>query len=197
MAVTLEAHCALYQPREWQRLLKTSAVYAQSFQARLCGDAEEATRTGEDILRITLEKMRAGCDGYTFKEGDILLYHYLCRCCRRTALELYREALPDADGVLLEEDDDTPPVLTEAAALSFLDRRQALEGFVAFLKGRKLKGKLRAYCTGFGKYAAEGSDVARIAKDLRITPATVMLYRSRLRELLEEFEIARTRGAST
>jgi hypothetical protein len=195
MAVTLEAHCALYQPREWQRLLKTSAVYAQSFQTRLCGGAEEATRTGEDILRITLEKMRAGCEGYTFKEGDILFYHYLCRCCRRTALHLHREALPDAEGVVLEED-DALAVLTEAAAISFLDRRQALDVFLAFLKDRKLKGKLRAYCTGFGKYAAEGSDVARIAKDLRVTPATVMLYRSRLRELLEDFEIARTRSTS-
>lgn len=195
MSVNLEAHCALYGAHEWQRLLKTSAVYAQSFQARHCGERLEANRTGEDILRITLEKMRAGCEGYTFKDGDIVFYHYLCRCCRRTVLELNPEI--SGGGHLTVGDGDAPAELTESGAVTFLDRRNALDEFLAFLKGKKLKGKLRAYGAGFAKYAADAWDVERIAKDLRVSPATVATYRSRLRELLEEFEIARARHTPT
>ena len=192
MSVNLEAHCALYGAHEWQRLLKTTAVYAQSFQTRHCGERLEVGRTGEDILRITLEKMRAGCEGYTFKDGDIVFYHYLCRCCRRTVLELHPEV--SGEGHLTVED-DTPAELTESAAITFLHRRNALDEFLAFLRGKKLKGKLRAYCAGFAKHAGDAWDVEQIAKDLRVTPATVATYRSRLREFLEEFEIARVRHA--
>ena len=37
------------------------------------------------VLGITLTRIVEGCDGYVFKEGDILCFFYLCRCCRKTA----------------------------------------------------------------------------------------------------------------
>ena len=86
-----------------------------------------------------------------------------------------------------------PHVLTEQVAVAFLQRRESLDQFLSFMKEQKLKGKLRAYGTGFPKYGAENWDVERIARDLRVTPATVAKYRSRLREFLEEFEIQRAR----
>jgi len=175
--------------------MKVSALYAQSFRARIFGEHDRITETGEEILGITLAKMKEGCDGYVFKDGDILFFYYLCRCCRRTVLTLYRR---DAAGAPestqpVEDDDGTPVVLTEEAALAFLKRRRSLDQFLNFVREQKLKGKMRGYATGFPKYGAENWTVDRIARDLRITDPTVAKYRSRLRELLEEFEIQRVR----
>lgn len=175
--------------------MKETAVYAQSFCERFLGGHDGVAQTGEEILGITVTRVREGWAGYEFKDGDILFFYYLCRCCRKTILTLGHPgnhytidaALP------VENDGDTPIVLTETAALAFLQRRQSLDQFLAFIKEQKLKGKLRAYAAGFPKYGAENWDVDQIARDLRITPPTVAKYRSRLREFLEDFEIQRAR----
>jgi hypothetical protein len=181
--------------------MKETAVYAQSFCERVFGGHDGIAQTGEEILGITVTRVREGWAGYEFKDGDILFYYYLCRCCRKTILTLQYPGSHDRiDAALpVEDDDDTPIVLTETAALAFLQRRQSLDQFQAFIRehrlkdGQKLKGKLRAYAAGFPRYGAENWDVDRIARDLRITPPTVAKYRSRLREFLEDFEIQRAR----
>jgi hypothetical protein len=195
MSAGLESHRDRFEPREWWLMMKMSVLYAQSFRARVFGDRDRITQSGEEILSITLAKAEQGCDGYIFKDGDILFFYYLCRCCRKTVLTLQHPERADTatDLKAIGEDDDTPDQLTERVAVAFLQRSQGLEPFVSFMKEQKLKGKLRAYGTGFPKYGAENWDVERIAKDLRITPATVAKYRSRLREFLEEFEIKRAR----
>lgn len=189
MSVNIELHREKFGPHVWRRLLKMSAVYAQSFEARVCGGDVGATRAGgERILRLTLSRIVEGRDGYAFRDGDILFFHYLCRCCRKTALELRDAApVPAATPPSGEGEDDEPVTLTERAALAFLQRRQALAQFQAFAREQKLKGKLRAYCAGLEKYAADG-DAERIARDLRVTVETLGRYRSRLRDLLEDFE---------
>lgn len=173
--------------------MKMSALYAQWFCARVGGGHNHIGKTGEEILHITLRRIAEGASGYAFKDGDILFYFYLCRCCRKTILSLLQSETPETGEArrVVEEDEDTPIVLTEQAAVAFLERRQGLEPFQHFIKDKKLKGKLRAYSTGFPKYGAETWDVDKIANDLRVTPATAGQYRSRLRELLEEFEIQR------
>jgi len=195
MSAGWESHRDRFEPREWRLMMKMSVLYAQSFRARVFGDRDRITQSGEEILSITLAKAEQGCDGYIFKDGDILFFYYLCRCCRKTVLTLQHPERTDTatDLKAIGEDDDTPDELTERVAVAFLQRSQGLEPFVSFMKEQKLKGKLRAYGTGFPKYGAENWDVERIAKDLRITPATVAKYRSRLREFLEEFEIKRAR----
>jgi hypothetical protein len=194
MSVGIEAHRDKFAPHEWRRLLKMSAVYAQSFEARVCGEDQQTARAGgEEILRLTLSRIAEGHEGYTFRDGDILFFHYLCRCCRRTVLALHRANPAEAAGERQSADDDgTPAELTEQAALAFLQRRECLPVFQAFVKEKKLRGKLRAYCAGVSKYAAEG-EPERIARDLRITVGTLSEYRSRLRELLEDFESERVR----
>ena len=195
MSAGLESHRDRFEPQEWRLLMKMSALYAQSFRARVFGGSDRITQTGEEIVDITLTRAREGCEGYVFRDGDILFFYYLCRCCRKTVLTLQRPDLPDAadDQQPIEDDDDTPMALTERAAVAFLQRRQSLDRFLSFMREQKLKGKLRAYGTGFPKYGAEDWDVERIARDLRITSPTVAKYRSRLREFLEEFEIRRAR----
>ena len=178
-----------------------AAVYAQTFCERMFGGHGGSAQTGEEVLGITVTRVKEGWAGYEFKDGDILFFYYLCRCCRKTILTLQHAGRCDGIGAALpvEDDDDTPIVLTETAALAFLQRRQSLDLFLAFIKeqrlqdGQKLRGKLRAYATGFPRYGAENWGVDQIAKDLRITPPTVAEYRSRLREFLEEFEIQRAR----
>jgi hypothetical protein len=199
MSASLESHRDRFEPREWWLMMKMSVLYAQSFRARVFGDQDRITQTGEEILDITLAKARQGCEGYVFKDGDILFFYYLCRCCRKTVLTLQQPDWADqASGpAAVGEDDETPDELTEQVAVAFLQRRQGLEPFVLFMKEQKLKGKLRAYGAGFPKYGADNWDVDRIARDLRITPATVAKYRSRLRGFLEEFEIQRARRRPT
>jgi hypothetical protein len=194
MSVSMEAHRDKFAPQEWQRLLKMSAVYAQSFEVRVCGEEEDRAKAGgEEVLRLTLSRIAEGQEGYTFRDSDILFFHYLCRCCRRTVLALHNAKTADvAAEQQPAEIDDTPVELTERAALAFLERRQGSASFQAFVKEKKLRGKLRAYCAGLAKYAADG-DPERIARDLRTTVETLSEYRSRLRELLEDFESERVR----
>lgn len=199
MSVSMEAHRDKLAPLEWQRLLKVSAIYAQSFEMRVCGEDQGAERAGgEEILRLTLSRIAAGCEGYAFRDGDILFFHYLCRCCRRTVLGLHPDKAIRLEASLqpAESSSDTPAELTEQAALAFLERRNAFAGFQAFTRERKLRGKLRAYCVGLAKYAAD-RDPEWIARDLRITVGTLGRYRSRLRELLEDFESERIRRRLT
>jgi len=199
MSVGLEAHRDKFEPHEWRRLLKMSTVYAQSFEVRVCGEHSDSARAGgEEIVRLTLARMSEGQEGYTFRDGDILFFHYLCRCCRRTVLAMHRgtgNAAAEQQTSDGEGDDDASAELTERAALAFLERRQCSAPFQAFVKERKLRGKLRAYCAGLTKYAADG-DPERIARDLRITVRTLSDYRSRLRDLLEDFEGERVRRRS-
>ena len=82
-------------------------------------------------------------------------------------------------------------------ALQFLQRQQSLDPFLAFVRDQKLRGKLRAYCSGFPKYGEENWDEAQIAKDLRTTTDKVGAYRARLRDLIEEFELDRLRRRRT
>jgi DNA-directed RNA polymerase specialized sigma24 family protein len=192
MSWSLESQLELFEPRERRLLLKKSALYADWFTARVLGANEPVATTGEEILGLTLTKIVEGCDGYAFKDGDILFFHYLCRCCRRTVLSLYRSAARTSV-VPVEAEDDTPLVLTEQAAARFLERRQSLEQFLAFVRDKKLRGKLRAYAGGFPRYGMENWGVEQIAKDLRVTPPTIGTYRSQLRQFLEEFELQRTR----
>lgn len=194
MSPRLESHRDRFESHEWQRLMKVIALYAQSFRERVFGGRDGIAQSGEEIVGITLKRVREQSDGYVFKDGDILYFYYLCRCCRKTVLALHGG--PPADTAAAEpllEDENTPAVLTEPVAVAFLERRQCLDQFLAFIREQKLKGKLRAYGTGFPKYGAEDWDVEQIAKDLRVTPATVAKYRSRLREFLEDFEIQRAR----
>ena len=93
----------------------------------------------------------------------------------------------------VEEDDGAPVDLTEQAAVQYLERCRSLDQFLAFVGAQKLRGKVRGYAGGFHKYAADDWDEQQIAKSLRVKPADVAKYRSRLRELIEEFELQRMR----
>ena len=197
MSWSLESYLGRLRPNERRLLLKWSALYAGRFKDKVFGVAGRkitTVRTGEEILGLTLTSIVQGREGYVFRQGDIVPYYYLCRCCRRTVLALYKETLAGEGDVTPEEDDDdTPLVLTERAALQFLQRQQSQEAFLAFVRDQKLRGKLRAYCSGFPKYGEENWDEARIAKDLRTTTDKVGAYRARLRDLIEEFELDRLR----
>lgn len=195
MSASLESHRDRFTPQEWRRLIKKSALYAHLFRARASGGRAPIAQTGEEIVGITLKRVQEKHVGYAFKDGDILFFYYLCRCCRRTVHTLYEHGQSGTPLTCqpLEDEQDTPAVLTEQLAVTFLQRRESLDQFLSFIKEQKLKGKLRAYGTAFPRYGAENCNVERIAKDLRVTPATVAKYRSRLRELLEEFELLRAR----
>ena len=195
MPWSFQSHLDRLAPDDRRLLLKRSALYAERFKQRVFGGTGNGTATGEEILALTLGKIADGCNGYVFRDGDILLFYYLCRCCRTTVLALHKEARSGEADVppLVEEEDDAPLALTERAAVQFLERRQGLPQFLTFVGSQKLRGKLRAYAGGFHRYAAEGWDEQQIAKDLRVTPASVAKYRSRLRELLEGFELQRMR----
>jgi hypothetical protein len=195
MSASLESHRDRLTPQEWRRLMKKSALYAQLFRARAGSGRDVIAQTGEEIVGITLKRVQERHVGYTFKDGDILFFYYLCRCCRRTVRTLYQHGQSGRPQAYqpAEDDEDTSAVLTEQVAVAFLQRRQSLDQFLSFIKEQKLRGKLRAYGAGFPRYGAENCNVERIAKDLRVTSATVAKYRSRLRELLEEFELLRAR----
>jgi hypothetical protein len=198
MPWSLESHLNRYEPHDRRRLLKCSALYAERFKQRVFGGADHSAATGEEILALTLGKIVEGHDGYVFKDGDILLLYYLCRCCRRTVLGMYQDGHAGAVDAPppLEDEDEAAPVLTERAAVHFLERRQGLAQFLAFVGTKKLQGKVRAYASGFPLYAQEHWDEDRIARSLRTVPAKVATYRSRLRELLEEFELERVRNST-
>ena len=195
MSAGLESHRDRFEPREWWLIMKMSVLYAQSFRARVFGDRDRITQSGEEILSITLAKAEQGCDGYIFKDGDILFFYYLCRCCRKTVLTLQHPER-DRHGNRLEGDRGRR---RHARRADRTGRRRfpATEprpGAVRVVHERaEAQGQAARLGTGFPKYGAENWDVERIAKDLRITPATVAKYRSRLREFLEEFEIKRAR----
>ena len=198
MPWSLEAHLERFAPHDRRLLLKRSALYAEEFKQRVFAGTDDCATTGEEILALTLGKIVEGDDGYAFREGDILLFYCLCRCCRKTILTLHRDGSCDRDEVSPPQmDEDTAPVLTERAAAQFLERRQDLARFLTFVGTKKLQGKQRAYVNGFHKFAAENWDEDQIARSLRTTPASVASYRSRLRELLEEFELQRVRAAGT
>jgi hypothetical protein len=194
MTASLESHRVRYSPEEWQRIMKVSALYTHSLLGRVPAGSKGRIPTTGEILGLTLTRVNEGHAGYVFKDSDILFFLFLCRCCRKTFLSLAevtdpdgRDDRPDGDTCAKEE------ALTEYAALQFLQRRQSLGAFLAFIKARKLKGKLRAYTMGFAKYGEERWSEERIAKDLRVTPAAIAAYRSRLREFLEDFELHRVR----
>lgn len=195
MSVSLESHRDRFTPQEWRRLIKKSALYAQLFLARASDGRDLIAQTGEEIVGITLKRVQEQHDGYAFKDGDILFFYYLCRCCRRTVHTLYQDGHSGTQEAHQpgEDDEDTSAVLTEQIAVAFLQRRQRLDQFLAFIKDQKLKGKLKAYGAGFPKYALDKWDVEQIATALRVTSGTVVKYRSRLREFLEDFEIQRAR----
>jgi hypothetical protein len=193
MRWTLESHLARYQPRDRRLILKWSALYAEKFKQRVFGETDRTTATGEEILALTLDRIVEGSSGYAFRDADILLFYYLCRCCRTTVLALHKEAGALAPLPAEEEEEDAPIVLTEQAAVQYLERCRSLDQFLAFVGEQKLRGKARGYASGFHKYAADGWDEQQIAKSLRVKPADVAKYRSRLRELIEDFELQRMR----
>jgi hypothetical protein len=191
-----ELELARRTPQEWRTLLRKVACYAHGVGPRLFGDTLRYRETGSQITSLTLGFVRGSRKGYVFRDGHILHYYFLCGACLRTAVAL--QATGGArDGRQLPPpgaDDEAPEALTEGAALAFLQRRQCLDEFLAFTRQRKLKGKLRAYGAGFARYGAEAWDVERIARDLRVTPATIGRYRSQLRGFLEDFEVERERS---
>lgn len=194
MPHTLESHLGRFEPHQRRLLIKKAAVYAEGLGERMFGDERRFKESGEDILHITLQRLQQGEDGYSFKDGDILLFDCLCRCCRRTARSLQNGHLVATGTSAVEEEDDAPTELSESAAVAFLERRDGLvDQFLAFVKKQKLKGKQRAYSLGFPRYGLEGWDAEQIARDLRVTAGTVHKYRSHLRELLEQFEVLRQR----
>jgi hypothetical protein len=198
MPWSLQSHLDRFAPRDRRLLLKSSALYAERFKQRVfSASRHETSTTGEEILALTLGKIAKGCDGYVFRDGDILLFYYLCRCCRTTVLALHNEGRSSkhSEPAPLEEEDDAPLVLTERAAVQFLERRQGLDQFLTFIATQKLRGKLRPYASGFHRYAVENWDEQQIAKSLGVDPSRVAKYRSRLRELIEDFELARMRAA--
>jgi hypothetical protein len=181
-------------PQEWRVLIKRVACYADGLGARLYGANLKYRHSGVEIATLTLDFVREGRMGYVFRDGHGLYYDFLCRACLRTA-----QALQGACGetaTALEQslvEDDTPVELTEGMAVGLLERRKCLDGFLAFVKAKKLRGKLRGYSTGFPKYAADGWDVEAIGRDLRVTSEAVGTYRAQLRAFLEEFEIEEER----
>jgi DNA-directed RNA polymerase specialized sigma24 family protein len=194
MPHTLESHLGRFEPHQRRLLIKKAAVYAEGLGERMFGDERRFKESGEDILHITLQRLQQGEEGYSFKDGDILLFDCLCRCCRRTARSLQNRHLVETGTSAVEEEDDAPTELGESAAVAFLQRREGLvDQFLVFVKKQKLKGKQRAYSLGFSRYGLEGWDAERIARDLRVTEGTIHKYRSHLRELLEQFEVLRQR----
>jgi DNA-directed RNA polymerase specialized sigma24 family protein len=194
MPHTLESHLGRFEPHQRRLLIKKAAVYAEGLGERMYGDERRYKESGEDILHITLQRLQQGDEGYSFKDGDILLFDCLCRCCRRTARSLQSKHLVETAASAVDEEDDAPAELSENAAVAFLERRDGLvDQFLVFVKKQKLKGKQRAYCLGFSRYGLEGWDAERIARDLRVTAGTIHKYRSHLRELLEQFEVLRQR----
>lgn len=190
-------------PPEWRVLIKKVACYADGLGPRLYGAELRYRHSGTEIASLALHFVHEGRKGCVFRDGHVLHYDFLCRACLRTAQALQRASIGAAGAQagsmaverLLEdaEDDDTPVELSEGAALHLLERRTCLDAFLAFVKAKKLRGKLRAYSLGFPKYGADGWDGERIAKDLRVTAGTVGTYRAQLRAYLEEFEIERER----
>jgi DNA-directed RNA polymerase specialized sigma24 family protein len=194
MVPSLASHRDRFASHEWQRLMKFAELYVESYLQRTYGGRDGIPQSGEEIVGITLQRVQEEQQGYAFRDGDILFFFFLCRCCRKTVRALHQAEPPEAIAApSVEDDEDTPATLTEQVAVAFLQRRQSLELFQAFLKEQKLQGKLRAYGAGFPKYGADDWDAEQIAKDLRVTPGTVAKYRSRLRDFLEEFEIQRAR----
>jgi DNA-directed RNA polymerase specialized sigma24 family protein len=190
----LESHLRRFDTNERRLLLKQSAIYAARFKQRVCGESGHITIDGEEILRLTLARMGEGVQGYEFRDGDILLLFCLCRCCRKTVLDLYREANKEGNTPEVpEEAEDAPLMLTEGAAATFLKHNGSLDQFLAFAKGQGLSGKLRPYAQAFPRYAELQWSEAQIAKELRVTADTVATYRTRLRDLIEEFELQRMR----
>jgi hypothetical protein len=192
MPWSLETHLARYEARDRRLILKWSALYAEKFKQRVFGDTGASTTTGEEILALTLDRIVQGGGDYAFRDGDILLFYFLCRCCRTTVLELHKETGAQMPAPA-EEHEDAAYVLTEQAALQYLERRQALHEFLAFAGSQKLRGKVRGYAGSFHLYAAGKWDEQQIAKSLRVKPADVARFRSRLRELIEDFELQRMR----
>ena len=195
MPWSLQSHLDRFAPDDRRLLLKSSALYAETFKQKVFGETE--TTTGEDILALTLGRIADGCKGYVFRDGDILLFNYLCRCCRTTVLAMHQESSESDTVPEAGDGGDAPPILTERAALQFLHRRQGLAPFLVFVKTQPLRGKLRAYASCFHQYAADAWDEQQIAKSLRVTPASIAKYRSRLRELLEDFELKRMHRPGT
>jgi len=193
MRWSLESHLARYEARDRRLILKWSALYAEKFKQRVFGETGGNATTGEEILALTLDRIVEGSNGYAFRDADILLFYYLCRCCRTTVLALHKEAGAHAPLPVEEEEDGAPVVFTEQAAVQYLERCRSLDQFLAFVGAQKLRGKVRGYAGGFHKYAADGWDEQQIAKSLRVKPADVAKYRSRLRELIEDFELQRMR----
>jgi hypothetical protein len=197
MSWSLQLHLDRFAPQDRRLILKRSALYAEGFKQRVFGAAGHGTLTGEEILTLTLGKIAEQRDGYVFRDGDILLFYYLCRCCRATVLALHEDSAADgAKAPTSAEEDEAPPVLTELAAAKFLERHHALAQFLTFVGTRPLRGKFRAYASGFHRYAAENWDEQQIARSLRVTPADIAKYRSRLRELIEDFELQREQRQS-
>jgi hypothetical protein len=190
-------------PQEWRALIKKVACYADGLGPRLYGADLKYRHSGTEIASLALGFVREGRTGYVFRHGHGLTYDFLCHACLRTARALQRAGIQDAasqlDIAAIEAalahagDDDTPVELSEGFAVQLLERRKCLEAFLAFVKGKKLRGKQRAYGLGFPKYGADGWDAERIAKDLRVTSSTVGTYRAQLRDYLEEFEVDQER----
>lgn len=190
-------------PQEWRVLIKKVACYADGLGARLFGAELKYRHSGTQIATVTLNFVREAREGYVFRDGHLLYYHFLCQSCLRTAQALQRAGMgpvgtpPDITAIeqSLEDagDDDTPFELSERAAAHLLEQRKCLDAFLAFVKAKKLSGKLRPYSLGFPKYGADGWDAEAIARDLRVTAGTVGKYRAQLRGFLEEFEIEQER----
>lgn len=184
-------------PQEWRALVKKVACYADGLGERLYGPTLKYPHSGAQIAALTLDFVREARKGFVFRDGHVLYYDFLCQACVRMAQALQRasvEPATDVEKSLADLDDATPVELSEAFAVSVLERRKRLDGFLAFVKTKRLKGKLKGYCVAFPKYASDTWQAAAIAKDLRVTEATVGTYRAQLRAFLEEFEIEEERS---
>lgn len=189
-------------PQEREVLLTKAAIYAHRYADKIYGGGRRFPETGGDILNEAFSRAIAEWRGYTFKDGDIVFYLFLCRCCRKVVLSLQRRYGQDRNRVNActhiepeaAEDDETPADLTENDAVAFLERRASVDEFLVFVARKRLRaGKQRAYCAGLVAFAQEGLDTSDIAARLSVTTNTVRTYRSRLRELVEEFTIERER----
>ena len=170
MSASLESHLGRFKPHERRRLMKETAVYAQSFCERMFGGHDGRAQTGEEVLGITVTRVKEGWAGYDFKDGDILFFYYLCRCCRKTMLTLQHAGRGDGIDARRRSKRTTirrscsprrRPCIPGAAP-----EPGSVPGFRQEQNSRtkKLKGKLRAYASGFPKYGAEGWDEQQIAK---------------------------------
>jgi DNA-directed RNA polymerase specialized sigma24 family protein len=191
--VVLESHLARLLIEERRRLVKRLLAYARRRIARL-GTGRRFSETEEDVVNETITRIMADQGAYAFGEVDIVVYYYLCRCIDETIKQLHRDygrqkravnALTNVEPQL--DENAASDGFNESVIHFFIDQLGRVEEFRAFIERQQLAGVQGLYARRLLHYAARGWSCAQIAADLGVSEGSVRTYRSRMRELIEDF----------